>query len=94
MEEIYIGDAFGNELHVGDTVIAATQIIQSPAIKMGTIIGMSNGKPYEAWDVNNNKHELHKVAKWRIKWIKYPLWTYDKFLKEESTVNGLNLCKI
>lgn len=96
MEEIYIGDAFGNELHIGDTVVAATQIIQSPAIKMGTIIAMSKGKPYETWEWNCNdkKRELHKVAKWRIKWIKYPMWTYDRFLTEESTVHGLNLCKI
>ena len=94
MEEIYTGDAFGNELHVGDTVVAATQIIQSPAIKIGTIIAMSKGKPYEAWDFNSHKYELHKVAKWRIKWVKYPLWTSDRFLTEESTVHGLNLYKI
>lgn len=94
MEEIYKGDAFGNELHVGDNVVAATQIIQSPAIKIGTIIAMSKGKPYESWDCNNNKCELHKVAKWRIKWIKYPLWTSDWLLVEESTVHGLNLYKI
>lgn len=29
IEKLYRGDAFGNELHVGDTVVAATQIIQS-----------------------------------------------------------------
>jgi len=94
MEELYTGDAFGNQLQVGDTVIAATTIIQSPAIKKGTIIGMSKGKPYEAWDCNGDEAVLHKVAKWRIKWIEYPNWTYAKCVPEESTIHGLNLYKI
>ena len=75
MKEIYTGDAFGNELHEGDNVIAVTTIIQS-------------------YDCNDGKRELHKVAKWKIKWIEWPLWTYKDYLPEESIVHGLNLCKI
>ena len=94
MEELYTGDAFGNQLKVGDIVVAATQIIQSPAIKIGTIIAMSKGKPYETWDTNDGNRVLHKVAKWRIKWSQYPLWTYKRYLTEESIVHGLNLFRI
>lgn len=94
MEELYTGDAFGNELSIGDTVVAATQIYKSPAIKMGKIVAMSQGKPYEAWDFNDGKHESHKVAKWRINWFKHPKWTYSDSHKLESTVHGLNLYKV
>ena len=94
MEELYTKDAFGNQLQIGDTVIAATQIIQYPAIKMGKIIGMSKGKPYEAYNFNNGADEKYKVAKWRIEWIKYPMWTSDYLIVKESTIHGLNLYKI
>ena len=94
MKEIYTGDAFGNELHEGDNVIAVTTIIQSCGIRKGTIIQMAGGKPYETYDCNDGKRELHKVAKWKIKWIEWPLWTYKDYLPEESIVHGLNLCKI
>lgn len=94
MEELYTRDAFGNQLNIGDIVIAATQIIQSPSIKMGKIIGMSKGKPYEAYNFNNGANEKYKVAKWRIEWIKYPMWTSDRLKIKESTIHGLNLYKI
>lgn len=92
MEELYTKDAFGNQLEVGDTVVAATTLIQSPAIKKGVILSMS-GKPYEVIDVNNGEREVHLIAKWRIKWTQYPKWTFDRLKICESTVHGLNLMK-
>ena len=38
--------------------------------------------------------EKYNVAKWRIEWIKYPMWTSDYLIVKESTIHGLNLYKI
>lgn len=92
VEELYTKDGFGHELNIGDKVIAATTIIQSPALKIGIIKSISKGKPYKIHDSNTDT--WYNIAKWRIEWTEYPFGTYKNIIINESVVNGLNLYKI
>lgn len=91
-------DAFGNDLHVGDRVVAAVTIVQSPGLRMGTIVKESttckemNWKDYDSYDENH----LLEVQKYKIHWDNFAVhdyWPHRDGMKD-TVIKGTNLVKI
>ena len=95
-------DAFGNELKVGDKVIAAVTIVQSPGLRKGTII-KETGKPANEIDwkkytgVINDRDQCEiEVQKYLIHWDEFSVndyWNNKEGLKD-TVIKGTNLIKI
>lgn len=95
-------DAFGNELKVGDKVVAAVTIVQSPGLRIGTIV-KETGKLVDERNYTNIKNVVNfenetkiEVQKYLIHWEKFSVndyWNNKEGLKD-TVIKGTNLIKI
>ena len=101
-------DAFGNDLNVGDKVVAATTIIQSPGLRRGVIIA-EVGKPveennYRDFTPETDIHTKVKipVQKYKVHWEDFPPFDWEYLCHErfgwskhkDPIIKGTNLMKI